>query len=229
MINIVPTPCNVFIGYDYGEPVAYHILSESIRSHASGPVSITPLSLNNLREFKRAKESNQSTDFAFSRFLVPYLSKYKGWSIYMDCDMMFRSDIYDLYGYATYKYSVMCCKHDYIPKQDVKFRGAKNEAFPKKNWSSVMLFHNSQCTALTPEYVNKASGLELHQFKWLEREHMIGDIPLEWNWLVNEYNYNPDAKNVHWTLGGPWYKDYENQDYADEWFHLYDITTKVRL
>ena len=147
----------------------------------------------------------------------------------MDCDMMFRSDIYDLYGYATYKYSVMCCKHDYIPKQDVKFRGAKNEAFPKKNWSSVMLFHNSQCTALTPEYVNKASGLELHQFKWLEREHMIGDIPLEWNWLVNEYNYNPDAKNVHWTLGGPWYKDYENQDYADEWFHLYDITTKVRL
>ena len=229
MINIVPTPCNVFIGYDYGEPVAYHILSESIRSHASGPVSITPLSLNNLREFKRAKESNQSTDFAFSRFLVPYLSKYTGWSIYMDCDMMFRSDIYDLYGYATYKYSVMCCKHDYIPKQDVKFRGAKNEAFPKKNWSSVMLFHNSQCTALTPEYVNKASGLELHQFKWLEREHMIGDIPLEWNWLVNEYNYNPDAKNVHWTLGGPWYKDYENQDYADEWFHLYDITTKVRL
>lgn len=228
-MNIVPTPCNVFIGYDYGEPVAYHILSESIRSHASGPVSITPLSLNNLREFKRAKESNQSTDFAFSRFLVPYLSKYKGWSIYMDCDMMFRSDIYDLYGYATYKYSVMCCKHDYIPKQDVKFRGAKNEAFPKKNWSSVMLFHNSQCTALTPEYVNKASGLELHQFKWLEREHMIGDIPLEWNWLVNEYNYNPDAKNVHWTLGGPWYKDYENQDYADEWFHLYDITTKVRL
>ena len=228
-MNIVPTPCNVFIGYDYGEPVAYHILSESIRSHASGPVSITPLSLNNLREFKRAKESNQSTDFAFSRFLVPYLSKYKGWSIYMDCDTMFRSDIYDLYGYATYKYSVMCCKHDYIPKQDVKFRGAKNEAFPKKNWSSVMLFHNSQCTALTPEYVNKASGLELHQFKWLEREHMIGDIPLEWNWLVNEYNYNPDAKNVHWTLGGPWYKDYENQDYADEWFHLYDITTKVRL
>tara|TARA_B110000196_G_C21123894_1_gene654725 strand:- start:172 stop:861 length:690 start_codon:yes stop_codon:yes gene_type:complete len=229
MINIVPTPCNVFIGYDYGEPIAYHILSESIRSHASGPVSITPLSLNNLPEFKRAKESNQSTDFAFSRFLVPYLSKYKGWSIYMDCDMMFRSDIYDLYGHATYKYSVMCCKHDYIPKQDVKFRAAKNLTFTKKNWSSVMLFHNSQCTALTPEYVNKASGLELHQFKWLEREHMIGDIPLEWNWLVNEYNYNSDAKNVHWTLGGPWYKDYENQDYADEWFHLYDQTVKVRL
>jgi len=219
----------VFIGFDEGEKAAYHVLSESIRKFSSVPVSITPLSLNNLPQFTREKQSNQSTDFAFSRFLVPYLSNYKGWSIFMDCDMMVRSDIAELYGYATYKYSVMCCQHNYTPKQDIKFRGAKNQAFPKKNWSSVMLFHNSQCTKLTPEYVNTASGLELHQFKWLEREHMVGELPFEWNWLVGEYDYDKYAKNVHWTLGGPWYKEFKDQDYADEWHKLYKETTEVNL
>lgn len=219
----------VFIGFDEGEKAAYHVLTESIRKFSSVPVSITPLSLNNLPQFTREKQSNQSTDFAFSRFLVPYLSNYKGWSIFMDCDMMVRSDIAELYGYATYKYSVMCCQHNYTPKQDIKFRGAKNQAFPKKNWSSVMLFHNSQCTKLTPEYVNTASGLELHQFKWLEREHMVGELPFEWNWLVGEYDYDKYAKNVHWTLGGPWYKEFKDQDYADEWHKLYKETTEVNL
>jgi len=219
----------VFIGFDEGEKAAYHVLAESIRKFSSVPVSITPLSLNNLPQFTREKQSNQSTDFAFSRFLVPYLSNYKGWSIFMDCDMMVRSDIAELYGYATYKYSVMCCQHNYTPKQDIKFRGAKNQAFPKKNWSSVMLFHNSQCTKLTPEYVNTASGLELHQFKWLEREHMVGELPFEWNWLVGEYDYDKYAKNVHWTLGGPWYKEFKDQDYADEWYKLYKETTEVNL
>ena len=123
----------------------------------------------------------------------------------------------------------MCSQHNYKPKQDIKFRGAKNQQFPKKNWSSVMLFNNSQCKTLTPEYVNTASGLELHQFKWLEREHMIGDIPLEWNWLVGEYEYNEDAKNVHFTLGGPWYKDYKECDYSQEWFDMYKDTTRIDL
>ena len=112
-----------------------------------------------------------------------------------------------------FKYSVMCCQHDYEPKQGVKFRGAKNEKFPKKNWSSMMLMNNGLCTALTPEYVNSASGLELHQFKWLPNEHACGNIPLEWNWLVGEYEYNNNAKNVHYTLGGPYFNDYKDCDY----------------
>ena len=220
---------NIFIGYDEGEKIAYHTLSESIRRHSSVPVSITPLSLNNLPQFTREKQSNQSTDFAFSRFLVPYISNYRGWSIFMDCDMMLRSDIAELYNQATFKYSVMCSQHNYKPKQDIKFRGAKNQQFPKKNWSSVMLFNNSQCTKLTPEYVNTASGLDLHQFKWLEREYMIGQLPLEWNWLVGEYGYNETAKNVHWTLGGPWYKEFKEQDYSNEWHELYNSMTEVNL
>ena len=214
---------NVFIGYDEGEKAAYSVLAESIRKHASEPVSITPVSLNNIPKFKREMQDSQSTQFAFSRFMVPHMSKYEGWSIFMDCDMMFRSDIAELWNMRDSKYAIMCCQHDYTPKQDIKFRGAKNEAFEKKNWSSLMMFNNELCWQLQPPYVSKVGGLELHQFKWLPHPswEQIGSIPLEWNWLVTEYDYNREAKNVHWTLGGPWFNDYKYCDYADEWFEIY--------
>ena len=220
---------NVFIGFDEGEKVSYHILSESIRRQSSVPVSITPLCLSNIPEFKREVQPNQSTEFAFSRFMVPYLSNYKGWSIFMDCDMMFRSDIKYLWDLRTYKYSVMCCQHDYEPKQGIKFRGAKNEPFPKKNWSSMMMINNEKCRALSLPYVNEASGLDLHQFKWLESEDLIGSLPLSWNWFVSEYDYNPKADNVHFTLGGPYFKGYDKSDYANEWFRVYEELIKIDL
>ena len=220
---------NIFIGYDQGETVAYHTLSESIRRYATEPVAITPLCLGNIPGFNREKQPNQSTDFAFSRFMVPYLCGYKGWAIFMDCDMLLRDDIKELWDMRTFKYSVMCCQHDYEPKQNVKFRGAKNEKFEKKNWSSMMLFHNTMCTKLTPEYVNTASGLELHQFKWLPNDYSIGKIPLEWNWLVGEYEYNSRAKNVHFTLGGPYFKDYKDCDYSNEWYSIYNDMKRVDL
>ena len=219
---------NVFIGFDEGEKVSYHILSESIRRQSSVPVSITPLCLSNIPEFKRELQPNQSTEFAFSRFLVPYLSDYKGWSLFLDSDMMFRDDIKNLWDMIDKDKSIMCCKHDYVPKQNVKFRGAKNEPFPKKNWSSFMLMNNERCKMLTKEFVETATGLELHQFKWTHEEN-IGELPLEWNWLVSEYDYNKNAKNVHWTLGCPYFKDYAKSDYADEWFRLYNETIEIDL
>ena len=220
---------DVFIGYDEGEKIAYHVLSESIRRNSSQPVSITPLCLSNIPDFTRTKQDNQSTDFAFSRFMVPYLRKYQGYSIFMDCDMMFRGDIAELWNMRNYIYSVMCCKHDYEPKQGVKFRGAKNEKFPKKNWSSMMMMNNAKCKALTPEFVNTATGLELHQYRWLESEELIGGLPLTWNWLVTEYEHNVMANNVHFTLGGPYFKGYEDSDYADEWFNVYTNMVKIEL
>ena len=199
----------IFIGYDEGEKIAFHILSESIRRLSSEPVSIIQLDLNTIRNyFKRDKQSNQSTEFAFSRFMVPYLSNYEGWSIFMDCDMMVRTDINELWKLRDDDYSIMCVQHDYEPKQNVKFRGAKNEKFPKKNWSSMMLMNNAKCRFLTPEYVRTASGLELHQFKWLSSDKEIGRIPKTWNWLVGEYEYNVMANNVHFTLGGPYFIEY---------------------
>ena len=218
----------VFIGFDEGEKVSYHILSESIRRQSSVPVSITPLCLSNIPEFKRELQPNQSTEFAFSRFLVPYLSKYEGWSLFLDCDMMFRDDIKNLWDMIDKNKSIMCCKHDYVPKQNIKFKGAKNEPFPKKNWSSFMLMNNHRCKILSKEYVETASGLDLHQFKWTHEEN-VGELPLEWNWLVGEYEYNKNAKNVHWTLGGPYFEDYARSDYADEWFEIYYDTIKVDL
>ena len=220
---------NVFIGFDESEKVSYHILSESIRSQSSVPVSITPLCLSNIREFKRELQPNQSTEFAFSRFLMPYLSNYEGWSIFMDCDMLLRTDINNLWKLRDDDYAVMCCKHDYEPNQNAKFRGAKNEPFPKKNWSSMMMTNNAKCKALTPEFVNSATGLELHQFKWLQSENLIGSLPLTWNWLVSEYDYNVKADNVHFTLGGPYFKGYEKSDYANEWFRVYNELVKIDL
>jgi len=222
---------NVFIGYDEGETIAFHVLAESIRKHASEPVSITPICLSTLKNiFNRPKTDKQSTDFAFSRFLVPYLSDYKGWSLFLDCDMMFRTDIKELWDMRDENKSVMVCKHDYVPNATTKFRGAKNLAFPKKNWSSVMLFNNHRCKTLSKEYVETASGLDLHQFEWTH-EGNVGELPLEWNWLVGEtkYPYNKDVKNVHWTLGGPYFKDYADSDYCNEWFELYYNLTRIDL
>jgi len=221
---------NIFIGYDEGEKIAYSVLSESIRQHSSEPVSITPLDLSTLRNhFQRKKQSNQSTEFAFSRFMVPYLCGYKGWAIFMDCDMLLRTDINKLWMLKDEDYAVMCCKHDYVPNQNAKFRGAKNEPFPKKNWSSMMMMNNAKCKGLTLPYVNEATGLDLHQFKWLESEKEIGALPKTWNWLVSEYDYNAKADNVHFTLGGPYFKGYEKSDYANEWFRVYDDLIKVDL
>ena len=221
----------VFIGYDEGEKIAYYVLAESIRKYASKPVSIIPIALSGLKNtlFKRKKQKNQSTEFAFSRFLVPHLNDYKGWSLFMDCDMMVRSDINEVFKLAEEKYAVMCCQHNYEPKTSIKFRGAVNQTFEKKNWSSFMLINNKQCRTLTPEYVNTKSGLELHQFKWLNNDKDIGKIPKTWNWLVGEYDYNPEAKNVHFTLGGPYFKDYKDCDYSDEWFNIYEDLTKIDL
>ena len=99
----------------------------------------------------------------------------------------------------------------------MKFLGAIQTKYAKKNWSSVMLFNAAKCRALTPDYVNTASGLELHQFKWLESDDLIGEIPHRWNHLVGYDDPNPDASLVHYTIGGPYFDEYQDCEYADEW------------
>jgi len=127
-------------------------------------------------------------------------------------------DVAELWRMRDDSKAIQVCKHDYTPKEDTKFLGQVQTKYEKKNWSSVMLMNCKKCTTLTPDYVNKASGLELHQFKWLEGDHLIGDLPLEWNWLVGEYEYKDDVKNVHYTKGGPWFEEYKDCDYAQDWF-----------
>ena len=218
----------VFIGFDSKEVVAYHVLCQSILDHASVPVSFVPIALNNLGGiFTRERNQLQSTEFSFSRFLVPYLSGYEGWSLFMDCDMLFRRDIAELWALRDDSYAVMCCKHDYQPKEETKFFGQVQTKYEKKNWSSVMLFNNAECTALSADYVNNATGLQLHQFKWLDSDDRIGSLPLAWNHLVGVYDYDPAAANVHFTEGGPYFADYADSDYADEWFRARDRVNHV--
>ena len=211
-------PINVYIGFDPRETVAFHVLSHSIHARASQPVSVTPLLLSGLRGvLTRGRHPLQSTDFSFARFLTPYLSGYSGWSVFMDCDMLMLDDIARLYALRDDRYAVMVIKHVHVPRESRKFLDQPQTAYQKKNWSSVMLFNNAKCEALTPEYVNQASGLELHQFKWLASDDLIGGIPDRWNHLVG---YNPprsDVSLVHYTLGGPYFDDYRECEYAEEW------------
>ena len=184
----------------------------------SVPVRFTPISLQSLGGlYNRPSHSLQSTEFSFTRFFTPYLAGYEGWSLFLDCDMLARADIKALFDLADDRYAALVCKHDYVPRDKVKFLGAIQTSYEKKNWSSVMLFNNARCRALTPDYVNTASGLALHQFKWLNSDSEIGALPLEWNWLVDEYTFNADAKIAHFTRGGPYFQDYVNADYGDEW------------
>jgi hypothetical protein len=135
----------------------------------------------------------------------------------MDCDMLVMDDVAKLWKLRDDRYAVQVVKHEHVPREETKFLGAVQTKYQKKNWSSVMLMNCARCKALTPEYVNGASGLELHQFKWLGDDALIGELPREWNHLVG---YDPPRKGVslaHFTIGGPWFEEYEGCEYAAEW------------
>ena len=208
----------VFIGYDPREAVAYSVLAHSINVRASQPVSITPLMLSQLGGiYRRERDPLQTTDFSFSRFLTPYLSNYEGWALFIDCDMLFRDDIAKLWALRDERYAVQVVKHVHVPKESIKFMNQPQTKYEKKNWSSVMLFNNAKCKALTPDFVNVATGLQLHQFKWLENDDLIGELPHRWNHLVGYDAYDANAANVHYTVGGPYFTQYADCEYSTEW------------
>ena len=211
----------VFIGFDPGETISYHVLSHSIHARASEPVSIAPLMLSQLNGvMTRERHELQSTDFSFSRFLVPSLCDFEGWALFMDCDMLVLDDMADLWKLPDDNFAVQVVKHHHVPEETTKFLGNPQSKYEKKNWSSVMLFNNTKCRALTPQYVNTATGLELHRFQWLGDDDLIGDIPHRWNHLVgyDETMAVGDVSNLHYTIGGPYFNEYKDTDYAKEWF-----------
>jgi hypothetical protein len=213
-------PLRIYIGFDDREAIAYHVLSHSIITRASGPVSITPIKREHLKEFTRPRSESESTDFSFSRFLTPYLAGNSGLAIFMDCDMLCLADIWELLEFQEQQpfSPVLVCQHDYTPRSKRKFLGHAQAAYPRKNWSSMMLFNlqHYHCKRLTPELVNKESGKFLHRFEWTDGK--IGALPLEWNYLVGEPNQtDKPPKIVHWTNGGPWFEEYSKTEYSDLW------------
>ena len=218
----------IFIGYDAREAVAFSVLAHSIHARASQAVAIAPVMLSELAGvYRRERSPLQSTDFSFSRFLVPWLCGYEGWAAFMDCDQLVLEDVAKLWALRDERYAVQVVKHNHAPKEEVKFLGAKQSKYEKKNWSSVMLMNCARCRALTPEFVNTASGLELHQFKWLDSESLIGEIPSRWNHLVGYDAPRPDAALVHYTIGGPYFPEYSDCEYSREWFAERDAMLQV--
>ncbi len=205
----------VFIGFDQVESVAYHVLSQSILDNASVPVSITPLKV-------KTPQTDGSNAFVYSRFLVPEMCGYKGWAVFMDSDMVMLDDIAKLWQLRDSRYAVQVVKHDYKTKYPVKYLGNKNEDYPRKNWSSLILWNCEHPANQMLDYrnVSRETGAYLHRFKWLfDRE--IGGLPKVWNWLAMEYPDNPKAKVVHYTIGTPCFKDYANCEMSSHWKKYY--------
>lgn len=214
----------IYIGYDPREKESFCVLMYSILKYASQPISIIPLKKELFNSFYyRERHYLQSTEFAFTRFLVPYLQHYDGWAIYMDCDMLCQDDIAKLWDLKDDTYSVMVVPHDYKPKEDIKFLNQVQTRYHRKNWSSMMMFNCSKCKVLTPEIVQNMDGLFLHQFAWSDDKE-IGFIPDNWNYLVQNGKYVEESSLglIHYTTGGPWYTETKNCTYAVEWFDMRD-------
>lgn len=144
------------------------------------------------------------------------MAGFEGKALFVDCDIILRTDIKALFDQITDE-TVMCVKHDYTPKSATKYLGNVQYSYPRKNWSSVMLFNADKCTHMTPEYVNKATPAELHRMAWAAK---IGELDPTWNHLCGEYEPNAEAKLVHFTLGTPCFQGYEEQEHSKEWYEL---------
>ncbi len=212
------------VGFDQREAIAYHVFCQSVLERSSSPVRFTPLSENTLTNYKETHPDG-SNKFIYSRFLTPYLSEYKGWAIFADGDMVCQTDITELWSLRDNSKAALVAKHDYKTKAQIKYLGNKNENYPRKNWSSLILWNcgHPANNVLTPEFIQSQPGSFLHRFSWLSDE-LIGELPIEWNWLAIEYPENPDAKIIHYTLGTPCFKNYANESMSDIWHQAYGRT-----
>jgi lipopolysaccharide biosynthesis glycosyltransferase len=217
---------NLFIGYDPREAIAFYVFCQSVLQNTTVPVKINPLALSQLKEFNETHQ-DRSNDFIYSRFLTPYLSNFKGWAVFADGDMICQGDLKELIEMADPSKALMVVKHNYETKASKKYLGNVNENYPRKNWSSVILWNceHPKHKILTPTFVSKQTGKYLHRFSWLEDDE-IGELPIEWNWLATEYDRNEKAKLIHFTLGTPCFKDYQNSDMAEIWYDYYQNTQK---
>ena len=212
----------IYIGFDQRESIAYHAFVQSLIDHASIPLDITPLAVKTLKGYEE-KHKDKSNDFVYSRFLTPFLNDFKGWAIFVDGDMICQTDIKELLDLRDGSKALQVVKHDYKTKANQKYLGNINQDYPRKNWSSVILWNceHPKHKILTPDFIANESGKYLHRFSWLE-DNEIGELPKEWNWLVTEYPNNEQANIIHYTLGTPCFKDYRNTEMADIWLKKYD-------
>ncbi|KAG6481623.1 protein CDI-like [Zingiber officinale] len=221
-------PFRIFIGYDPREDVAYQVCRRSLHRRSSIPLHIIPISQTDLRAaglYWRARSPTESTEFSFTRFLTPFLAGFRGWALFVDCDFLFLADAAALFALRDPRFAVMCVHHEYAPAEPTKMDGAIQTAYPRKNWSSLVLYncgHPKNVAALAPEAVSTQTGAFLHRFAWLD-DAEIGEVPFVWNFLVGHNKVDPAdpartaPKAIHYTSGGPWFEGCGDCEFADLW------------
>uniref|UniRef100_A0ACD5Y1B4 Uncharacterized protein n=1 Tax=Avena sativa TaxID=4498 RepID=A0ACD5Y1B4_AVESA len=226
-------PFRVFVGYDSREDIAYRVCRRSLLRRSSVPLEVIPIVQQELRDaglYWRERGPTESTEFSFTRFLTPHLAGYRGWALFVDCDFLFTADVAELARMADPRYAVLCVHHDYAPKEATKMDGAVQTLYPRKNWSSMVLFncgHPKNRAALTPEAVSTQTGAHLHRFAWLD-DADVGEVPFAWNFLVGHNRVDPDdvarttPRAIHYTSGGPWFERYRDCEFADLWIQERD-------
>ena len=212
-----------FIGYDSKEDIAYRVCKQSLLKNSSIPITVFSLKLYELvskKIYYRSIDPLASTEFTYSRFLVPSLMNFKGWAVFCDCDFVWRISPTELEQYCDDSKAVVCVQHDYKPKEGLKMDGQIQLQYPRKNWSSMVLWNcgHPKNKILTPELLNKETGKFLHRFSWLD-DSDIGNLLPIYNWLVGWYKEPKDGtpKILHYTEGGPWFENYRDCEYADVW------------
>jgi lipopolysaccharide biosynthesis glycosyltransferase len=212
---------NLVVGFDQKEAIAYHVFCQSAIERSTIPLQIMPLALNLMNNYVEAKNDG-SNAFIYSRFLTPSLMDFKGWAIFADGDMVCKADLAELWRIRDLTKAVQVVKHDYKTKAPTKYLGNKNENYPRKNWSSLILWNceHPKNKVLTPSFIQAQAGSFLHRFSWLNDDE-IGELNSEWNWLAIEYDENPDAKLIHYTLGTPCFQEYQASSMSFEWHNVY--------
>ena len=227
-------PLTIYVGYDQREREAYEVCRASLLRHTRNPLHIVKLDQAALkhagwyrRQWYRSGDDRIdlgdqrpfSTDFAFTRFMVPALNLYQGWALFCDCDFLFTADISEVFRLADERYAVMCVKHEHETQEGIKMDGVSQGAYHRKNWSSFCLWNceHPSNSLLTGYMVNEFPGRALHAFQWL-RDDEIGHLPKRWNWLagVNEpLGIKPSG--IHFTLGVPSMPGCQDTPYAELW------------
>lgn len=216
-----PERIKLVIGWDKREAVGGHVFLQSVIERCSLPVEVTVLTPKLLSSMGVGTDGTNA--FSKARFLTPYLCWFDGYAIFVDgVDMLCQGDLAEVWDLRDFRSAVQVVKHDYIPKNSKKYVGtdmeSDNEPYPRKQWSSVVLWNCGYMghRQLTPHFVDQQSGKYLHRFSWIPDDR-IGDIPKEWNHLVDEANQSVNAKLIHFTNGIPGFSYYENTEHSDEW------------
>ena len=213
----------IFIGHDSKYPQATKVCRKSMELHNDN-LDITYVDKEHLKRinfYGREDVPGESTEFSFTRFYVPMLCNYEGIAMFCDNDFVWKCDPLEIEKYLGNN-DIAVVKHKYYKANDTKMDGVKNKDYPRKNWSSLIIYNCSKLRHLSKEYLDDARHSDLHELRWAKN---IGEIPRQYNHLVGIYKkrYNPYSKikALHYTSGGPWFDNYKEAELSEEWWKVY--------